>query len=130
MELEKELIGEHTTNTNDERGTGRIKINEGTPFQRAASRMTQQLEIKQGFRRRHPTRVLSQHQGIGETTEKASTQWEEAIMHDIKRVDLPDEYQSTEGTTGMTNQMGLVTTALENYKSSKNKLDRLHLVGV
>lgn len=88
------------------------------------------FESRQGWRRRHPTRVLNQFAGVTNTTSSASTRWEEALVHGTKRVELPEDFRPKDDMDGMTNQIGLVTAALENYKASKNKLQRLHLVGV
>jgi hypothetical protein len=88
------------------------------------------FEVRQGWRRRHPTRVLNQFAGVTNTTSSASSRWEEALVYDTKKVELPEEFRPHDDTAGMTNQIGLVTAALENYKASKNKLQRLHLVGV
>ena len=88
------------------------------------------FEIRQGWRRRHPTRVLNQFAGVTNTTSSASSRWEEALIHGTKRVELPEEFRPHDDMEGMSNQLGLVTAAQDNYKASKNKLQRLHLVGV
>lgn len=109
--------------------TGHTHVNESSQFQRDANRLNKQMAIQQGVRRRHPHRVLGQFQGVNSTTSSASTMWEQALVHETKKVDMPQDFRPKGDTEGMSNQMGLVSTALENYKNSKNKLQRLHLVG-
>ena len=110
--------------------TGRRHVNEGTKFQQDANRVNRQLEISQGFRRRHPKRVLNQFDGIMKSTSSAAMSWEQAMTHETKRVDMPKEFQPRDDSDGMVNQMGVVTTALDNYKSSRGKFERMHLIGV
>ena len=110
--------------------TGRRHINEGTKFQQEANKDNRTLRIQQGLRRRHPDRVLNQYDGIMKTTSSASSMWEKALLHETKRVEMPKDFRPRDDTEGMTNQMGVVTTALDNYKASKNKLQRMHLIGV
>ena len=120
-QLEADLIGDEMQPDDSEIGKDRVTHpnTKGRAF-----------EIRQGWRRRHPTRVLNQFKGVTETTSSASSRWEEALVHGTKRVELPQEFRPHDDMDGMTNQLGLVTAALENYKASKNKLTRLHLVGV
>lgn len=120
-QLEADLIGNELNDETADIGKDRVtRPNvKGRAFQ-----------IQQGWRRRHPNRVLNQFKGVMDTTSSASSKWEESLIHDTKRVELPQEFQPKEGMDGMTNQLGIVTAAFENYKASKNKLQRLHLVGV
>ena len=64
------------------------------------------------------------------TTSTAASTWEQALLHETKRVDLPKEFRPTGDGDGMVNQVGVVTTALENFKASKGKFSRFHLIGV
>jgi len=88
------------------------------------------LQIQQGWRRRHPNRVLHQFDGVSQQQSKAKTLFEQALLHETKRSSLPKEYRPNDDADGMANQMGLVTTALDNYKGSKEKLSRMYLSSV
>lgn len=49
-------------------------------------------------------------------------------MHEQQRVEIPQEYKPKDG--GMVaNQVGVVTTALDNYTKSKGKFTRVTPVG-
>jgi hypothetical protein len=85
---------------------------------------------RQGANWRNPRRVLHEHPGVNATTENAGDGWTKWLEHDHKRSKLDTEYKaSAELTDGMVNQLGVVTTSIDNYKKSKKKLSRLHLVG-
>lgn len=120
-QLEADLQGEDMQS--DDIDTGKDRVTH--PNKKGRS-----FAIKQGWRRRHPTRVLNQFAGATNTTSNASSRWEEALVYGTKRVDLPDEFRPNDDMEGMSNQIGLVSASLDNYKASKNKLGRLHLVGV
>ena len=66
---------------------------------------------------------------MNSTTEHAGATWEDALNFDVETVEMPDLKSRGVGD-GMSNQMGLVTTANANFEKSKNKLSQLHLVGV
>ena len=86
------------------------------------------FQIKQGRRRRHPDRILAQFKTIVDQTENASSAWEKALMHEQQRTEVPMEYKAKD--SGMVaNQVGLVTTALDNFMKSKNKFERVAPVG-
>jgi ribosomal protein L35AE/L33A len=128
-DLEKDLIGEELE-LKMEMETGRRHVNEGSKYQQRVRKQNKMLSIQQGFRRRHPNRVLNQYQGIVKTTSSASSLWEKALQYETKRVDMPKDFRPRDDTDGMVNQMGVVTTALDNYKASRNKFQRMHLIGV
>jgi len=99
-----------------------------TRFSRSMNAQNRQLQIKQGKRRRHPDRVLHQFQVIKQETDSANSVWEQALLHEQERTEIPMDYKTKDG--GMvSNQMGLVTTALDNYTRSKGKLERVTPVG-
>jgi hypothetical protein len=85
---------------------------------------------KQGLRRRHPVRTLNQYAGVHKTTSGATQNWEQAMLYENERVEMPKDFNVDGMDAGMTNQMGVATIALDNYKKSKEKLLRMHLVGV
>jgi len=127
--LEADLIGDEMVRR-QEMETGRRHVNEDNKFQRTANRANRSLAIQQGVRRRHPHRVLNQFDGVMKTTSSAALTWEQAMTHETKRVDMPKEFRPRDDSDGMVNQMGVVTTALDNYKASRGKFQRMHLVGV
>ena len=127
--LEADLIGDEMARR-QEMETGRRHVNEDNKFQRTANRANRSLAIQQGVRRRHPHRVLNQFDGVMKTTSSAALTWEQAMTHETKRVDMPKEFRPRDDSDGMVNQMGVVTTALDNYKASRGKFQRMHLVGV
>lgn len=56
--------------------------------------------------------------------------WTKAMAEGNERVPLDRVYVGNKDEKYSTNQMGLVTTALENYTNSKFKMERMHPVGV
>ena len=123
------LAGDENENRNGIE-TGRRHIQEDTKFQRRTTRDNRSLRIQQGLRRRHPGTVLNRFQGVNSTSTQSASLWEKALIHETKRVDMPREFQVVGDSDGMVNQMGIVSVALDNYKASKQKFSRLHLVGV
>lgn len=126
-ELEKELIGDILTQQ-ETTETGKDRSKDGNQFHRENLRDWRSFAIKQGVRRRHPTRVLSQYAQIVKETSNAETAWEKALLHEQERLEIPEEYKTSDGM--IANQTGLVTTALDNYKRSQNKFERTMLTGV
>jgi Fe-S cluster assembly scaffold protein SufB len=107
--------------------TGKYE-NTHTSLSRDAREQNRIFQIKQGRRRRHPDRVLAQFEQITKETENASSAWEKALMHEQQRVEVPSEYKAKD--RGMVaNQVGLVTTAMDNYVKSKGKFERIAPVG-
>lgn len=124
--LEAELIGDITDKHADfESGKPRHETAEQT----ATEQKMRTLNIRQGLRRRHPHSVLANFKAITQETTNAESAWERAMMHEQERTTLPTEYVPGDGGM-MTNQIGLVTTALDNYKQSKGKFQRTTLVGI
>ena len=127
--LETDLIGEEM-GQKQAKETGRRHVDEGTSFQRNANKANKMLGIQQGFRQRHPHSVLGQYDGVMKTTSTAASSWEKALLHETTRTEMPKEFRVSGDSDGMVNQVGVVTTALENYKASKGKFSRFHLIGV
>jgi hypothetical protein len=125
-QLEKELVGEITDNV-AQMETGKDLVN--TAASQRAERGMRMFNINQGWRRRHPARVLHQYNAINKTTESAETVWEKALLHEDERTDIPEEYKPKEHDM-VANQMGLVGTALDNFKRSKGRFTRSQPVGV
>lgn len=125
-ELENELLGA-ITDQKEEVETGKFK-NTTTSFSKGAREMNKIFQIKQGRRRRHPDRVLAQFEQIVEETTNAESAWEKALLHEQERTAIPQEYVAKDN--GMVaNQVGLITTALDNYARSKGKFERVAPVG-
>lgn len=128
--LEASLLDDDTPDNMDDVDTGRSKVLENSRFQRKATTTNKSFRIRQGLRRRHPGRVLNRFKGINSTSSESVSLWEKSMIDETKRVDLPREYRVTGDSDGMVNQMGIVSVALDNYKASKQKFNRLHLVGI
>ena len=126
--LEKELIGEIEGQAQLVE-TGKDRVVDGNKFHRKNMAAYKQFSIKQGVRRRHPSRVLAQFAQIVKETSNASSAWEKALMHEQQRVEVPEEYKA-DSSSMTVNQTGLVTTALDNYTRSKGKFERTVLTGV
>ena len=124
--LENELVAE-VANQANEVGIGRDVV-KTKPFSRKHAKANRQFMIQQGKRRRHPRRVLAQFAQIVKETSNAESAWEKALMHEQKRVEVPQEYKVSDEEM-VANQSGLVTTALDNYMRSKGKFERSTLVG-
>lgn len=86
--------------------------------------------IKQGKRRRHPGRLLHEFAGIAEGTEHATNNWEKAMLYENERQEIPEEYRPTDELQGAATQLGLIQTAHNNWRTSKQKLNTMYLAGV
>jgi hypothetical protein len=125
-ELEDDLVGD-IIDKKQIVETGKHE-NETTTFGKQHREANRIFQIKQGRRRRHPDRVLAQFKQIVDQTENASSAWEKALMHEQQRTEVPTDYKAKD--SGMVaNQVGLVTTALDNFMKSKNKFERVAPVG-
>ncbi len=126
-ELEKELIGDEAQKQSIiETGKDRVYT---APESRMYQQRNRLFQIKQGTRMRHPRKTLRDMQGVVEGTENAEQEMERAYMHNQQRQDIPQEYIPKDGGM-LANQVGLVTTALDNAARSKAKMSRLLPVGV
>ena len=89
------------------------------------------MYVKQGLRARHPERVLHQFEAVKATTERVDSVWEKNLMDENDRVTMPMEYNvAGEDSSMIATQLGMVSTALQNYKSSKEKLVRASIMNV
>jgi hypothetical protein len=117
--------------TQDEIDTGTRKVREPSHWQQATLKQSHAFGIKQGIRRRHPKETLSRFQAITGQTEKAESLWEKAFQEEEERPQLDKQYKwNNKDTSLMTNQMGVVTAALDSFKRSRGKLERTTIVGV
>ena len=123
--LEEELIG-NVIDKQEDIDTGKPKVH--NPRAVRGESLTNQFQIKQGIRRRHPKRVLHQYQGVAGGTENIESGWEKALMKGQKRATLSDEYK-VDSSSMLVNQIGVVSTALDNYKHSKGRFTRTVQVG-
>lgn len=124
-ELEAELIANEAQKT-QAIDSGRVTT--PTTFSTHAAEQNRIFQIKQGVRRRHPSRLLQNSTTIVDGTDNADTAIERAFLHEQERQDVPEGYRP-EREDMLANQFGLVTTALDNYTKSKFKLVRMHPVG-
>lgn len=127
--LESELLGETLLSKSSiNADAGRDVTSDLTPWQRQALGRQTRMVIRQGWRRRHPHRVLNQFTTVAQGSTNPTEHWEKAMLDDTKRAYLPEYYKKVK-TEGYANQIGLVSTAFENFKASKNKLSAGVLVG-
>tara|TARA_R110000851_G_scaffold286630_6_gene440485 strand:+ start:3019 stop:3453 length:435 start_codon:yes stop_codon:yes gene_type:complete len=127
--LEASLLEEDESENRMGIETGRRHVEENSKFQRKQTRDGRALRIKSGLRRRHPGNSLNRFSGMNATSSQSASLWEKALLHETKRVDMPKEFRVVGDSDGMVNQMGIVSVALDNYKASKQKFSRLHLIG-
>ena len=125
-DLEKDLIGDIT----DQQAlveTGRDGTH-SNKYHLSGRARNRQFNIMTGTRRRHPRYTLNQFSEITKQTSNAESAWEKALMHEQERTEIPQDFRLKEGM--IVDQVGLVTTALDNYVKSKGKFSRTHLTGV
>jgi len=126
-DLESELIGNITDQQAEiETGKDEIKTDKTSKDVEKGYRM---FNITQGKRRRHPDRVLSQYNAIRQTTENAESIFEKALLHEDESYGLDAVYKPS-GHNMIADQLGVVTTALDNYVKSKQRFARSMPVGV
>jgi len=128
--LERELIEtveEGAAGQNAEVDTGRS--HHPTSWQSMLANKMHSFATKQGIRRRHPDRLLQQHDGMI-TSSKQNTQSyaADSLNFDQSRVQLPEEYQYDGDSKMLANQYYLVQVAARNAKESREKL--MTMVGV
>ena len=114
----------------DEIDTGTRRVREPSHWQQATLKRQRGFGIQQGIRRRHPQNTLSRFEVITGGTEKAESLWEKAFDDEEDRAKVDTQYTWNGSTSLMTNQMGVVKAALDNYTKSKGKLERVTIVGV
>lgn len=100
-----------------------------TRWQRQALANHEQFAITNGFRRRHPSKLLNQFAGVVKTNLNPKMQWEQRIDEENERVQLPETVKKGANVYAA-NQMGLVQVAVDNYVKSKEKLSAIVAVGV
>jgi hypothetical protein len=129
-QLEQDLIGQETQRQAEVESGGR-RVREYSDWQKNAIASATKFGIKQGLRRRHPEHVLHQYrEETGQNNVKAFDQWTQGMQENNERTPVDGVYRAEKDDRFWSNQMGLVTTALENYTNSKFKLERMHPVGV
>jgi len=72
---------------------------------------------------------LHQFAGVNDTTSEAGDLYTKSLLQDTKRSEIPKDFRVRGDADFMSNQMGLVATAFNNYKASKRKLERMYTVG-
>jgi hypothetical protein len=109
--------------------TGTRHVQESNNWQRNTNKIRKTFAGRQGANWRNPKRVLHEHPGIHATTESVGDSWTKWLQHDHERAQLDVAFKPNEVSDGMVNQLGVVNTSIDNYKKSKKKLNRLHVVG-
>lgn len=109
---------------------GRDVMSDLRPWQRQALGTVQHLAIKQGLRRRHPAHVLGQYnQGLFNGN-NPRYKWEDAIRRSEELSKIPDVYAQANKFQEIPNQLGLVKTAHDNFKRSRERMSMCTPVGV
>jgi len=131
----KALEAELTTKTKRISNTysvdaGRDVQTDLTPWQKAALGNQEQFAIRNGFRRRHPSKLLNQFGAIVKTNKNPKLKYEEFIEAENERCELPEYAKKARNNDMIPNQMGLVETAFQNFVKSKEKLSAMVPVGV
>ena len=127
-DLEDELT-DQITEQQGKVDTGKYR-NKSDPYSRKQDLQNRGFNIRQGHRRRHPLRVLHQHQGMLSSSESARSVWEQAMQQDDERTKLPEIFK-IDAMKMMSTQVGLEAVAADNFKKKKNKMNRLStMVGV
>lgn len=100
-----------------------------TGWQRSALGNTEQFAAKQGFRRRHPHRLLGDFTEQTKGTNAPKMKWETFMKESNERIQMPETTKKARNEY-MANQLGLVDLALQNFVASKEKLNSIVSVGV
>lgn len=127
-ELEKELMSDIIEQQHNV-DAGR-DIQSDTRQGHADLQKSSMFAIRQGIRRRHPDSVLHQFALMAEQTDPGRSSWEQAMVEENERIDMDQVYRDHNETEQTVTQLGLVQTALANYKKSTEKLSSLHASGV
>lgn len=120
--LEKELMGNQIKDQ-VEKDTGRA--HHPTQYSSLIAQSSENFQIRQGTRRRHPLRVLQQYDGVYNTTSDAESMWEQALVHAHERVGIDDIYQPKGDVSMLNSQLGLVQASNVNSKKSTMKLESI-----
>lgn len=99
------------------------------PWQGQALGAAEMMAIKQGFRRRHPARLLSNYASQLFNGPNPRTKHEDAIRRSEDLTQVP-EYYKRAGDDRVANQLGLVEVADKNYKKSRKRIEISTPVGV
>jgi hypothetical protein len=109
--------------------TGRDVQSDKRPWQRQALGHVEMLAIQQGFRRRHPAKLLSNYASTTFNGPNPRTKWEDAMRRSEDLTQVP-EYYKRAGDERMANQLGLVETANKNFMKSRARIQVSTPVGV
>lgn len=128
--LERELLDDALNGVagqNAEVDTGRK--HHSTGWQTLLGSQMHKFATRQGLRRRHPDRLLQQHEGALISSKKdAHSYATDSLRYDQQRVELPQEYEQDKDAALLANQYYLVQVAAQNAKNSREKI--LNMVGV
>jgi hypothetical protein len=108
---------------------GRDVMTDLRPWQKQALGHVQQLAIQQGFRRRHPSKLLSDYNDQLFNGKNPRYKWEDAIRREDERIELPEVYKRA-GDDRIANQLGLIETAHKNFMKSRARMQMCTPVGV
>lgn len=125
-ELEDELIGDISDQQAQHADTGKYR-NYQDPYSMDQEARNRGLNMSLGHRRRHPLRVLHQHQAVVSTTEDAKSVWEQALTQDDERTKLPEIYK-IDNMRLMSTQVGLEEVSEKAWKQKTSRMNKLSTV--
>jgi len=99
-------------------------------WQKQALGQATQFAIRQGFRRHHPNRSLSDFSKTITNGKHPRLGWERAMAEEQKRTRIPEVYKKLKHLDATPNQYGLVETAFKNYSKSRARLGAINMVGI
>lgn len=108
---------------------GRDVMSDQRPWQRQALGNAEMMAIKQGLRRRHPAKLLSNYASVTFNGPNPRTKWEDAMRRSQDMTQVP-EYYKRAGDVRLANQLGLVETANKNFMKSRARIQVSTPVGV
>lgn len=100
------------------------------PWQLQALGNKERFAIKQGFRRRHPSKLLSSYSEALFNGPNPRTKYEDAIRRSEKITEIPEYYKRATQDERVANQLGLVETSYKNYMKSRQRMQISTPVGV
>lgn len=108
---------------------GRDVMSDQRPWQRQALGHVERLAIQQGFRRRHPSRLLASYASQTFNGPNPRTKWEDAMRRSEDLTQIPEYYRRA-NESQLSNQVGLIETANKNFMKSRSRIQITTPVGV
>jgi hypothetical protein len=112
---------------------GRDVMTDLRPWQLQAMKGARTFAVRQGFRRRHPAKLLSNYAADtfnGGGPNGPRTKYEQAMQRSQDLTQIPEYYAPVNKDQRIANQLGLVDTAYKNYMKSRQRMSMSTPVGV